>query len=654
MRTGAVRRLLDFDVVIEPHDDGFRTRVVASPAGEAEADFALPFSEKDLRILILEVVGSIGRARRQVRRIDSPDRLLLENFGDRLYRAAFSGQVGECLGRSRLTAESKDAGLRIRLRLAQPLAGIPWEYLYDKEQGFLGLDPDTALVRYAELPAPVRPFPISPPLRILAMISTPSDLPPLDVEGEWGKLNSTLGDLAGRGMVQVDRLGEGTLAALRRQLQLKQYHVLHFIGHGGFDENGQDGALALEAADGKTRLVTGRDLGMMVHHRPLRLAVLNACEGGRSAQDDPLGGVAQALVRQDIPAVIAMQFEISDPAALVFSQSFYQGIADGLPIDVATVEARRAMFAEGNEIEWATPVLYLRSPDGRVFTRGTGARDKREAERREAERRAAEQRAAEEQAAEQRAAEVRAAEQRAAEEQAAEQRAAEERAAEQRAAEQRAAEQRKAGAPTHSAAAQRIPTPVVGPILLIVPLLILAVKLFDPSYQLGTAWSVVILGAAVLGCVATAVEASQREIPAWTAALEFIFIWLALYAIFKLNIGHIHRVLSQHAPALAILAGVGAILGATLWIRALARSARDRRAGGEPTVHRLLPVFLGCLTAGFCAAAIGYAGQRYTSVTALDNIGPAFSAIGGVFIVAALLVSLLVALRTLARRRQGP
>ena len=108
---------------------------------------------------------------------------------------------------------------------------------------------------------------------------------------------------------------------------------------------------------------------MIRGHRSLRLVVLNACEGARSARDDPFGGVAQALVRQGIPAVIAMQFEISDPAALVFSQSFYQAIADGLPVDVATLEARRAMFAEGNEIEWATPVLYLRSPDGRVFTR---------------------------------------------------------------------------------------------------------------------------------------------------------------------------------------------------------------------------------------------------------------------------------------------
>ncbi len=86
-----MRRLLDFDVVIDSRDGGYRTRVVDSPAGEADADFALPFSDKDLRILILEVVGSIGRVRRHVRRIDSPDRLLLENFGDQLFQAAFSG-----------------------------------------------------------------------------------------------------------------------------------------------------------------------------------------------------------------------------------------------------------------------------------------------------------------------------------------------------------------------------------------------------------------------------------------------------------------------------------------------------------------------------------------------------------------------------------
>ena len=364
-----MRKLLDFDLVVEALDDGYRTRVIASPAGEAQASLVLPFNDKDLRILVLEVVGSIGRLRRKVRRIEAQDRQLIENFGGQLYQALFTGPVGDCLERSRVTAGSRDAGLRIRLRLPGALANVPWEYLYDAQHGFLGLDPDTALVRYLELPAPVRPFPIRPPLRVLAMISAPSDLVQLDVEQEWARLNQALMPLASQGLVEVDRLEDGTLAALPRALRLREYHVLHFIGHGGYDEEAQDGALALEDAVGKTRLVTGRDLSMMIRHRSLRLVVLNACEGSRIAPDDPFSGVAQALARQGIPAVIAMQFEISDPAALAFSQSFYQAVADGLPVNVATVEARRAMFADDNEIEWATPVLYLRSTDGRVFTR---------------------------------------------------------------------------------------------------------------------------------------------------------------------------------------------------------------------------------------------------------------------------------------------
>jgi CHAT domain len=366
-----VQDFLDFDVAIEPLGDGFRARVVASPVGEAYVDFALPFTEEGLTVLVLRVLGTISRARRRVRRIQSEERRLLEDFGGQLFRTVFSGPVGECLRRSHLVADNRDAGLRVRLRLPGALANIPWEYLYDAEGlQFLGLSPEIALVRYMEMAAPVRALPISPPLRILAMISAPTDVPDLEGEKEWDTLTEALAGLVSSGLVEVHRLEAGTLAALQRPLRLREYHVLHFIGHGVYDEEAQDGALALEGIHRRSRLVTGRDLGLMIRgHRSLRLVVLNACEGARNARDDPFGGVAQALVRQGIPAVIAMQFEISDLAALVFSQSFYQAIADDLPVDVAMVEARRAMFAEGNEVEWATPVLYLRSPDGRVFVK---------------------------------------------------------------------------------------------------------------------------------------------------------------------------------------------------------------------------------------------------------------------------------------------
>src|SRR5690348_16755043 len=63
------------------------------------------------------------------------------------------------------------------------------------------------------VPRPGRPLPVSPPLRILAMISAPSDISELSGDDEWSKLNDALMDLAGQGMVEVDRLEAGTLAS---------------------------------------------------------------------------------------------------------------------------------------------------------------------------------------------------------------------------------------------------------------------------------------------------------------------------------------------------------------------------------------------------------------------------------------------------------
>ena len=716
-----MRKLLDFDVVVEPYDGGYRTRVVASPAGEAQTDFTLPFSDEGLENLVLKVVGSIGRARRKVRRIEPQESRLIEDFGSQLFQAVFSGPVRECLGRSRIAAENKDAGLRVRLRLPGDLANIPWEYLYDDEYGFLGLDPRTALVRYLEMSAPVQPFPIRPPLRILTIVSAPTDIPEIDGEKEWGKLKDELDGLVRDGMVQLDRLETGTLAELLPPLRQNEYHVLHFIGHGGYDEEAHDGALAFEDEDRNTRLVTGRDLMQMISgHRSLRLVVLNACEGARSASDDPFGGVAQALVRRGIPAVVAMQFEISDPAALVFSPSFYQAIAQGRPVDVATVEARKTMFARGHTVEWATPVLYLRSQDGRVFTRRWNLEAERkareeserqeaerqeaerqarqEAERQEAERQEAERKArdeagrreagqraweeAERQEAERREAEWRSreeaqrreAERRAREEaerrarEEAERREAERRAreeAERRAreeAERRAREEAERRAREEAERRAReeakwraMLTPMIGPIVLSVPLLILAVTLLSGK-RITAALAWVVFASAALGYVVASVEYRRRRrsgepefrrgIRLWTFALEFLFAWFLIYAIIQLNFAGLHSKAPHNIPLLTILAGVGALFSASLCLRVLAIDPEERRQ-----MRPLLPAFLACMAVGLGAAAIGY--THSLNVDALNKIGPNSYKIGAIFLLAALFVNLMAPLVALARRPSG-
>ena len=359
---------LNFDLLIERAEPDYRVRVLASPAGETRpVSFRVPFSDLEVENFLLK----IGRPRRNVRAINAPQVTAIKDFGGRLFEAVFPPELQVNLAISLSRADAIDAGLRIRLRFSDcpELSELPWEYLYEREHNrFLCLSDRTPLVRYLEVTDPVRVVPVTPPLRILVVIASPSDLQQLDGEQEWSNVTAALSELTQRGRVEVVRLAEPTLSALQRQLRRDTYHIFHFIGHGGFDPHTQAGMLAMEDDHGRARLVAGDDLGTLLHdHRSLRLAVLNSCEGARGDRGDPFSGTAQSLVQQGIPAVVAMQFEITDDAAITFGHVLYEAIADGYPLDAATAEARKAIYADGNLTEWATPVLYLRAPDGRIF-----------------------------------------------------------------------------------------------------------------------------------------------------------------------------------------------------------------------------------------------------------------------------------------------
>ena len=105
----------------------------------------------------------------------------------------------------------------------------------------------------------------------------------------------------------------------------------------------------------------------------LRLVVLNSCEGARTTLTDPYAGVATTLIGLGVPAVVAMQFEISDRAAIVFAEELYTNLIGRQdPIDAAVSEARKAIYSQVDPIEWATPVLFVREPDGAVPLRAPG------------------------------------------------------------------------------------------------------------------------------------------------------------------------------------------------------------------------------------------------------------------------------------------
>jgi hypothetical protein len=358
----------NFDLSIEKSGRKYRARVVSSPAGQASGEFNKPISTSDLN----EFITQMGRPDKGGRLADSAELNAIKRLGELLFSTVFTKQVYACYLRSLDIASTDNKGLRIRLRIDVPeFHDLPWEYLYDSQRNqFLALSNDTPIVRYFDLTYTAQNLAVEPPLKILVMISSPDEYPKLDVDQHWNRLQKALDPLIRKGLVKLEKLESPTLDNLQQNLRQEAVHVFHYIGHGKYFEKNQDGKLLLEDEQGKGRPVSGQQLATLLRdHDSLRMVVLVACEGARTSAEDPYAGVAQTLVQQGAPAVIAMQFEILEDAAITFAQEFYEAIVDGNPVDAALAEARKAIYVSGNEREWGTPVLFTRSPDSVLVKR---------------------------------------------------------------------------------------------------------------------------------------------------------------------------------------------------------------------------------------------------------------------------------------------
>ncbi|MEZ4866974.1 MAG: CHAT domain-containing protein [Caldilineaceae bacterium] len=365
---------LNFDLSLLRLGDSYQAEVTDSPAGQAACDFKLPFTEAELASVqpwqgdrvrhFLLAPPSTPAA--------TPS-LTVQAFGERLFAASFGREVATALLRSLDAAARQDAGLRIRLRMdasVPELAELPWEYLYIPALArFPALSTQLSIVRYVKLNQPEKALTLTPPLQVLVVIAAPQDLLQLDVEQEWRRIEQATASLQAQGLLRLERLAEATLPALRQRLRAAPVHILHFIGHGFFEPQQDLGGLLFVDERGRSQVVSAEMLATRLHdHATLRLVLLNACEGGRSDRDAFFAGVAQKLVQQGLPAVIAMQFPISDRAAVLLAQEFYQTLALGYPVDTALDEARKAIYEQdADHFEWGAPVLFMRADDGLLF-----------------------------------------------------------------------------------------------------------------------------------------------------------------------------------------------------------------------------------------------------------------------------------------------
>jgi streptogramin lyase len=354
---------------IEP-GDGDSYRVVAfGPSGNtASGSFARPISQMELDNFILRV----GLPRRQVRKYRSSQMEEAKQLGTQLFESLLADDVGDLYHGARSVADSQNRGLRVTLYLTgvPELMEIPWEFLYDPGDAFfLSQSMYTPLVRSLDLRSASPPRKLTLPMKVLGMASAPQGFPGLDVGDERAKLARALEPLTSRGAVELEWLDSATLSELdRRVADSDELHVIHYIGHGAYDDRTQGGILALEDSTGGVHEVTGEEIGTLLRdERSLRLVVLNSCEGARTSHVDPFSGVASSLLRCGLPAVVGMQAEITDEAAITFSERLYTALAQGFPIDAALTQARKAIFAAGSDVEFGTPVLFLRGDTAQLF-----------------------------------------------------------------------------------------------------------------------------------------------------------------------------------------------------------------------------------------------------------------------------------------------
>jgi hypothetical protein len=345
--------------------------VISSPAGEAQEVMVWPLDALALEGYLDKLQIALLQSGGIRRRVPSAQQQAVEEFGEVLFDTLLTGDIRSLYDVSRRMSLQEGRGLRLKIRVEAPeLAALPWEFLYDPRLGeFVCLSRHTPIVRYIEIAQPVYPLTVTPPLRILGMVASPEDLRALDVEREKLRLERAVAGLQSLDLVSLVWLEGQTWRDLQQVMRAGPWHVFHFIGHGQYDRHTDEGLVCLADEQGRTSTLSATQLGrLLADHQSLRLVLLNSCEGGFSGDRDIFSSAATILVRRGIPAVVAMQREITDDAAIEFTRAFYEALSDGLAVDAAVAEARKAMsLAVNNTVEWGVPVLYMRASSGRIF-----------------------------------------------------------------------------------------------------------------------------------------------------------------------------------------------------------------------------------------------------------------------------------------------
>jgi hypothetical protein len=355
---------VDFKLQFEPAAEGKYLVLIESEAGAGRATLTLPTDQPAYSEFITNLAYNLPTTRAQER-----------EFGKLLYDTLIQGAIREAFRAARDEAKRNNQILRIKLSIDPTVEGlvevaaVPWEFAVN-DTG-VPISTEYSFCRFLSRSEALPRLRIAgSTIKVLLTSALPTELAekhPVDVAAEVAAIRAALKPLEEQGALSVVELPHLTGRKLQKAIENEQPHVLHFVGHGVFEDG--IGALVLEKADGTRQDMPVDLLVDNLSGSPdsqVRLVVLNACLTGK-VELNLLRGIAPALLAANIPAVVAMQSSVGDEAGVVFAEDFYQNLADYKPIDTCVSRGRRAIRNSTATRDWGLATLYMRAPDGILF-----------------------------------------------------------------------------------------------------------------------------------------------------------------------------------------------------------------------------------------------------------------------------------------------
>jgi len=279
-------------------------------------------------------------------------------------------------------AQGRSARRRVRLRIdaqAAELHALPWERLHTGTT-MLSATAQTPFSRYLPVALPWGGAVEERPIRVLAVISNPSDLTsafdltPVDVETEQSLLSAAFDEVSEE-QVTVNFL-EPPVTLERLEAALREgHHILHYVGHGAFSQRRERAVLFMQNEDGETELVSDDALMRMLARQDVRprLVFLGACHSATRATSNAFLGLAPKLVSVGVPAVVAMQDYVTVETAQKLGATFYQRLMEDGQVDVA-LNAARSKLISADRPDTAVPVLFMRLKSAQLWSAEADAR----------------------------------------------------------------------------------------------------------------------------------------------------------------------------------------------------------------------------------------------------------------------------------------